>query len=139
MCVTTYARTHVLIDVMGYFSPVGSGLFHSLTPVRLADTRAIGHRLAAFEVWPLTIAGAGGVPSGATGVVLNVTAVNPGSDGYVTVYPCGGSVPLVSSLNYVGGANVPNFVAVGLGQGGAVCFSSYADSDVIVDVSGYYQ
>jgi hypothetical protein len=70
-------------------------------------------------------------------VSLNVTAVNPIADGYVTAYPCGDR-PLVSSLNYVKGQIVPNAVIAPVSANGEVCFYSLADTFLIADVNGWF-
>ena len=83
--------------------------------------------------------GAGRVPTAATGVVLNVTAVNPGAGGYLTVWPAGARQPLASNLHFSAGQVVPNLVEVALGAGGAVsCYNgSPGQTDVLADVAGY--
>jgi hypothetical protein len=45
---------------------------------------------------------------------------------------------LASNLNYVAGAVVPNQVTVGVGAARDVCFTSFADVDLVVDLTGYY-
>ena len=77
------------------------------------------------------------VPSDATAVVLNVTAVAPSTSGYLTVYPAGSSRPLTSNLNYAAGEVVPNLVEVGTGSGGDISIYSQAKTDVVVDLEGY--
>ena len=51
------------------------------------------------------------VPSDATTVFLNVTAVNTAADGFVTVYPCGSPRPTASSFNPLAGTITHNLVA----------------------------
>jgi hypothetical protein len=141
---------------------VTSGPYSPLAPVRICDTRPknpsgltgaaaqcngsanVGTTLAAGGTLNVNVAnssdsglGSFGVPADATAVVLNVTAVNPGAAGYLTVFPDGATRPLASNINYVSGQVVPNLVEVGIGTGGDVSFYSSAKSDVIVDVEGY--
>lgn len=86
----------------------------------------------------LRVAGHHGVPADARAVVLNVTAVAPRRDGYMTVYPCGGSEPLASNLNYTADVPaVPNAVLAGIGEDGEVCITTLSTSDVVVDLEGY--
>ena len=75
---------------------------------------------------------------GAVSVVLNVTAVVPSGGGFVTVFPCGQAVPNASNLNFGAGAVIPNSVLARVGSGGRVCFYSFAETDLLVDVSGYF-
>ena len=116
--------------------------FVGLGPERAFDSRVAG-RPGAGEVTvvPLT-----DLPSDATGVVLNVTAVEAAAAGFVTVFPCvegapdGGSPPEASNLNVVAGQTVPNAVVseIGVGPGGvdAVCAFTSVETDLLVDVSG---
>ena len=71
-------------------------------------------------------------------VVLNVTAVSPSGDGYLTVFPCGENQPNTSNVNYVAGQTVPNAVIAKVGAGGAVCLYTYADTEIIVDVAASF-
>jgi hypothetical protein len=41
-------------------------------------------------------------------------------------------------VNYAKGDNVPNLAVVEVGAGGAICVTSFADADVVVDVAGWY-
>ena len=79
------------------------------------------------------------VPVSATAASLNVTAVTPGAPGFVTVWPCGVARPNASSLNFVAGDVVPNGVIAPLGSNGSVCLYSSAETDMIVDVAGWFE
>ena len=78
------------------------------------------------------------VPSNATAVALNVTAVTPSSSGFITVWPCGVVRPATSNVNYTANGIVPNGVIAPIGSGGKVCFYSLAETDLIVDVAGWF-
>jgi hypothetical protein len=86
----------------------------------------------------LTVAGRGGVPTTAGAVTLNVTVVNPGSDGFATVYPCGQPVPVASNLNYRAGDVVPNAVISRVGSDGGVCIFADASTQLLADVTGWF-
>jgi hypothetical protein len=94
-------------------------------------------RLAKGSVTPLLVTGTAGVPSSATMAVLNVTSVLPASDGFVTVYPCDGALPVVSSLNPSPGMARPNNVVTPVAADGTVCLFTSTDVDIVVDVTGY--
>jgi hypothetical protein len=138
----------VVADVVGWFDSgnrAGDG-FVGVTPSRLLDTRdgtgGIGGRFASGDRRDLAVAGRGGVPADATAVAVNVTAVDPGSNGFVTVWPTGGPMPVASSLNTAPGRTRPNLVVAKLGVGGAISLYDYADfagTDLVVDVVGYFQ
>jgi hypothetical protein len=121
--------------------------FHPLTPARVLDTRW-GTGAPAAKVGPgqtlnLTVAGQGGVPSGASAVVVNVTVTNPDASSFVTVFPADQSRPVASNLNFVPGETVPNLVVVGVPGGGPtagkISLYNYAgNTDLVADVVGYY-
>jgi hypothetical protein len=124
------------------------GSYHALQPARILDTRSgVGGvpvaPIQAGGLLAVQIAGAGGVPvSGASAVVMNVTATNTTAPGYLTVFPAGVTMPVASNLNWTAGQTVPNLVEVALGTGtqdGKVSIYNGAGSaDVIFDVAGYY-
>jgi hypothetical protein len=122
------------------------GGFTSLSPTRLLDTR-IGLGAPEGAVAPrgtvhLQVTGRGGVPaSGVSAVVLNVTAVAPTAEGYVTVYADGLARPTTSNLNFVAGRTVPNLVIAPVGTNGKVALynGSAGTVQLIADVSGYYR
>jgi len=138
----------VIVDVQGWF-PSGPA-FTGLTPARLMDTRAgyptIDGRFAGGgDVGPvsatdLTVLGRGGVPtSGVGAVALNVTAVDPTRDSYLTVYPAGVDRPTAANLNVVAGQRIPNMVIAKIGAGGAISVFNFAGKvDVVVDVLGWF-
>jgi hypothetical protein len=95
-------------------------------------------RVHAGEIITLPIAGRFGVPSSASAVALNVTATNPNADGFVTVWPCDGSQPLASNLNYIAGRTVPNATISKLAANGSVCLYTKSPTDLVVDVQGYF-
>lgn len=124
--------------------------YHAITPCRVADTRS-----ASFgSNGPPTIfcnnpsprnfqvRGLCGVPTTANAATLNVTIANPTSGGFLTLWPSGGSQPVVSTLNFTtsdtalaNGAIVPlstntQDLSVFCGGSGTV--------HVILDVTGYF-
>src|SRR5918995_1734600 len=73
------------------------------------------------EVAELVVTGRGGVPaSGVGAVALNVTATNPSTASYLTVWPTGAPMPLASNLNFTAGQTVPNMVIATVGAGGRI-------------------
>ena len=79
------------------------------------------------------------VPATATAASINVTVVMPGASGFMTVWPCGVARPFVSNLNYIAGDIVPNGVIAPIGSNGKVCFYSLSDTDLVVDVAGWFE
>ena len=150
VCFYVFGSTDLIADINGYF-PGGAG-FVATEPVRVADTRpgaAQGLRTVTKQriggnttlQLQLTNLPGGITPSSGIGAVsLNVTAVNTTANqfgGYVTTYPCG-TIPDVSSLNFVSNQIVPNAVIAPLSANGTICFYAYGRTDLIVDLNGYF-
>ena len=119
-------------------------------PVRILDTRAGfatidglfagGGALGATSTRDLLVSGRGNVPaSGATAVMLNLTATNTSAPGFVTAWPAGTAWPLASNLNFTAGQTVPNLALAKLGDNGNVSlFNSAGSTDLIADVEWYF-
>jgi 5'-nucleotidase len=147
VCIYTLAETHLIADVNSEIASDGSPI--PVSPARLLETRtgpndktvdglAQGKgRVAAGSTLELVVAGRGGVPSDAKAVMINLGAVLPDGPGFLTVFPCGASRPLASSVNYDGGDVVSNSVTAKIGIAGTICIYSLAGTDLIADVNGY--
>ena len=138
VCFSGNATTQVIADLAGWYEPFDgtNARYNPLVPQRLVDTRAAGQVTAGA---PLTVSVVGGpVPAGATAVMLNVTAVEPDAAGFLTVWPCDQTQPVVSNVNYTAGQIVPNAVAVKTSATGTVCVASFAPTDVVVDRVGWF-
>jgi uncharacterized protein (DUF1501 family) len=131
--------THVVADVLGSFGPSGSANFVALQPARLLDTREIGEPVGQ-DPHVLTVRGRGGVPaSGVSAAVVNLTATESTSVGYVTAFPAGQAVPTASNLNVAPGLTRANLAIVKLGDGGAIAlFASAGTTHLVADVVGYF-
>jgi hypothetical protein len=139
----------LVVDVSGWFTDAtaggaGSG-FNPLASARLVDTRVGGvSALGPGGVLAVQVAGQIGVPAMSSGtpptaVVLNVTATNATSAGYLTVWPDGSSQPLASDLNFGKGQTRANLVVVEVGADGKVdLFNLAGSTDVVIDVVGWY-
>lgn len=140
-CIYSFVTTHLLVDLFGSYSPTSGGKFEPMSPLRLYDSRSSGRRVAAGAIVTIPVTGVGGAagaPTGATGAALSVQAIDPSGDGYVTVYPCSPSVPVVSSVNVVAAGNIANHVEVALSGAGSVCVYVSTPMHLIVDLSGWY-
>lgn len=109
--------------------------FTGQNPQRVLDTRA-GGPVATRGVVEIDLSAR--LPFSATSAVLNVTAVGARQDGYLTVYPCDVTRPDASNLNYTVGATVANAVTIGVRQSRKVCVYAEGSTDVLVDLSGWY-
>lgn len=124
--------------------PVGL-LFMPVTPCRIVDTRNPtgpfgGPRLAGNSIRSFAIPqGACGIPSSALAYSLNVTVVPRAALAYLTLWPTGQPQPYVSTLNSYAGDVVANAAIVPAGDGGAVSVYVTGDTEVILDINGYFQ
>ncbi|MGE0886034.1 MAG: FG-GAP-like repeat-containing protein [Blastocatellales bacterium] len=142
------------VDVTGYFAPPSAGglYYHPLPkPIRLFDTRATipGFPACEYLNQPLV---AGGelakqaritcdgitIPADAMAIVGNATVVGASGGGFITLWPEDQPRPPVSNLNYVTGQTVPNAFTVGLAPDGRFRVYSVANTNFIVDITGYY-
>ncbi len=136
--------THVVVDVLGCFDESANGRYVALSPRRVLDTRdgtgAPLARVGQAAALPVILLGKGGVPSsGVSGVMLNVTAVTPTANTFVTVYPSGSDRPLASNLNVTAGQVIPNMVLTRVGPDGAVMmYNNGGVIDLVADVVGYF-
>ncbi len=142
---------NIVVDVDGYTAggltlPQASGLYHPLSPARLADTRVgsgepdAGRTLGPGATLDIAVEGVGGVPaSSVSAVVVNLTATNVTKPTFLTAFPAGDGRPLASSLNLIPGETRSNRVTVPIGSSGGVSvYNNAGNVDVIMDVSGYY-
>jgi len=144
----SHARTDMVADLMGYFV-TGSDLT-SFAPQRFLDTR-IGFTtldgqeagtgaIASNNVLSLPIAGRGNVPaSGAGTVIMNLTATQPTTPGYMTAWSGDVTRPLASTLNFVTGQTIPNLVISKLSENGTVSlYNGGGTTDLIADVTAWF-
>ncbi|HNG29967.1 MAG TPA: RHS repeat-associated core domain-containing protein [Blastocatellia bacterium] len=155
------ATTHVIVDVTGYYAPpnVGGLYFHSLpAPVRLLETRAgfsgcfapgaplIGTGnpnadpnldLAVQGRSPIPLP-CNSIPASAQMLVGNATSVLPSGGGFLTIYPSGGTRPLIASSNYAGSDVINGPFTVRLGADGKFKIYTLATTHLVVDILGYY-
>jgi len=137
---------HVVLDVLGWYgdsTDPGGARYQPLVPSRIADTRAAGGAgpVTAAADRTVPVAGYGGVPSsGASAVVLTLTAITPTAAAYLQVYPTGNRpAQPTSNTNVVPGQSVAALVTSPLGTGGAVQLHvSQGSVGFVADVLGYY-
>ena len=88
----------------------------------------------------IQISGAHGFPHGTQAVVLNITATNATSSGFLTAHHSGVSAPPTSNVNYGPGQMVANLAIVEVGADGYITISNTSTGSVqiVVDASGYF-
>lgn len=130
--------------------PATSGAIALLpSPVRVYDSRAGTEPAAVGPKTPLALdvdrsvnctLNGSGVPADATGVLINLTAVNQSEGGYLSVRAAGAAYLGTSNLNWTAaGQTVANSATVACGAGASIVvrLGGAASSNVIVDVVGY--
>jgi trimeric autotransporter adhesin len=138
--------TDVILDINGYFAPAGSGglNFYTASPCRIADTRDAtgtfgGPQLGAGETRTFPVPSAScSIPGTAQAFSLNATVVPAQNLGFLTLWPAGGSLPLVSTLNSPKGLIVANAAIVPAGAAGAVNAFATDITHLVVDINGYF-
>ena len=128
------------------FPSCAGGLrFIPVTPCRVADTRnPDGPFGGPFLTGQATARGfaipssACNIPATAQAYAVNMTVVPHGTLGFLTVFPCGQSQPLASTLNSIDGRIKAVAAIVPAGSGGAICNFATNDTDLVIDINGYF-
>jgi Cysteine-rich secretory protein family len=126
---------------MAQAEPTGPAVgFRPLVPTRVADTRENfgATRLVGGVQKRIQITGRGGVPTGTDAVSANFTVVGPTSPGYLTVWNCSSTRPVVSTSNFNAGDVAPNAATIPLDSTGGLCVYSNVSTDLVIDVNGRY-
>ncbi len=110
------AATDLIIDVSGYYAPVGSGsnglALYNLTPCRAYDSRHTGSDSPISGVNSENIVGPCSAPVTAQSLVLNTTVIPVSSVSYLTAWARGATQPVQSTLNAYDGAVTSNLAVV---------------------------
>jgi hypothetical protein len=121
--------------------------FYPLTPCRIADTRADSSFTGAFgppslsegEVRSFPIpASSCSVPAGALAYSVNFGALPQGPLEYLTTWPAGAPQPNVGTLGSESGSPVSNAAIVPAGASGAISVFASDNTDLIIDINGYF-
>lgn len=136
LCVTTLSETHVIVDLFGIFD-ADDGTVRGVEAdraVRWIDTRETGVKVAPGSTvgFDTTVGGF----EWSDGAIVNVTAVNTESPGFLTVYPCGDAVPTASALNTRPGTVVSNATIAAPNDDQMLCIYSLTATDLVVDMMG---
>jgi hypothetical protein len=145
LCIYTHVATDLTVDVVAYVPATSP--YVPVEPARLVDTRpgfdtidgqleGIG-RPGAGKTLTVQVTGRGGVPAGASAVLVNVTAVDAPANGFIAVRPCVPGAPTTSSVNFVAGINRGNEIVATLSATGRLCVYTHRNIHVTVDVVGY--
>jgi hypothetical protein len=124
--------------------------FYLVAPCRLLDTRNAngpygGPPLAANATRNVVVAGHCGVPTGAASVVVNVTAISAGTNGWITLFPgpAGTPTPNSANLNYTNGTTRGNNGIIRMGTDGSINVTNFNGTNVaiafVMDITGYFK
>jgi hypothetical protein len=148
ICIFSSVSAQLIVDVTGV---VGSASTYTpITPARLLESRpglvttdgqfnGIGRRPAG-SVTTIQIAGRSGLPAAASlrSTAINVVAVNPSANGFITVYPCDVPMPTAASLNFRAGETIANSVVAKASAAGTICVFTSQSTDLVVDTTGAF-
>lgn len=147
VCIYTNRTSELTADVIAYVPSGGSPT--AIDPVRYLETR-VGDDATTFDglfegdgpilgdtTLKLDVAGRGDVAADAKAVVMNVAAINPATNGYLTIYACDEDRPLAASVNFRADEVRSNSVTAGIGEDGDVCIYARQTVEVTIDVNGF--
>jgi hypothetical protein len=162
--VTIYSSSpaDIIVDVSGYYTSaggIGAEFTPALDPIRICDTRGgnpsslsggatqcntdVDKGSPADPLGPagfrtIQTAGIGDIPSGATALALNLTAVDPTTATYLTLSPAQ-PPPTTSDLNPPAGSILANMVVPTLTSSGTFdVYNAAGSTNLIIDVAGWY-
>jgi hypothetical protein len=146
--IATVAKVGALADAANDTIPANSLVFVGMTPCRVVDTRAGQGFPGAFgppnllggasRTFPIQASMTCSIPAIAQAYSFNITIVPPGFVDFITVWPTGQPRPNVSTLNGYVNTVIANAAVVPAGTGGSVDVFASQNTDLIIDINGYY-
>ncbi|MFK4484851.1 hypothetical protein [Curtobacterium sp. AB7] len=145
--VATETASRLILDVQGYYTSgedgTAAGGFVPVAGKRIVDTRSgLGAPKAVLTPGSsidVQVAGQNGVPANASAAVVNLVPISTGTtDGYLTPYPTGGTVPK-NSLHYAPSTNTSIQAQVQLSSSGKMTIANPSGTaNLVVDLQGYF-
>jgi endosialidase-like protein len=142
------AESRLAENVAADTIPANALVFVGMAPCRVLDTRngsgfippfgppsLIGGTSRSFPIQASTTCT---IPSIAQAYSFNITVVPAGFLDYITVWPSGQLQPFASTLNGYVGTVIANAAIVPAGTGGSIDVFASQNTDLIVDINGYY-
>ena len=126
--------TDLVVDIMG---TVSAADFRPVGPRRLLDSRGQPQKLIFGGGVASNLFLEPGSPQGDS-VVLNVTVVDPASDGFVTVLPYNSAGDATSNVNGQRGETTPNLAVVSVGTLNRLSVSWFMTTHLVVDLFGVF-
>jgi hypothetical protein len=118
--------------------------FYTITPCRAYDSRSGAALVSGSTTTISVVAAACGIPSNARAIAGNLTVVNPGDLGYVSLYPGNYPQPATSTANFTAGVVRGNSVVMELATDGSgtlglgVVINNGGSAHAVLDVTGYF-
>ena len=133
-----------VVDISGIYQPTNTTVTDGRLetrpagPHRVIDTRDRGYPMSPGSIQPVDVTAAG-VPTGASAVVVNITAIN-GNVGFWVAYPAGQQRPATSTVNLDRNGQIRAGQAIVQLPGGVRTFNVYSQSGghLAVDVAGWF-
>jgi hypothetical protein len=135
-CVFSLQAADVVVDLQGAYTTTVGSLLRPVGPTRLFDSRDT--RSAVLPAGTTSVVTVPAATGTVTGAVVNLTSVGAERPGWVTIHPCGGSRPFVSSLNVRVVAPVANSVHVQVPADGRLCVYNQTPTHVVVDLAAVF-
>lgn len=135
-------RTHVVVDLVGWFGPSGSRRYYPVTPARLFDSRARGGSVVPLtnQLQSVAVGGRVGVPEAAAAVVMTFTGTESTQSTWAAGWPADQPWQGTSDLNLPPTRAVANLLVAPLSPMGAMALQSGGGSaEAIGDVLGYFR
>ena len=145
--IMTETSARVVLDVQGYYTAdtdgTAAGGFVPVAGKRFVDTRsglgAPKATIAPGKSVDVQVTGINDVPTGASGAVVNLIAINStNSDGNLTPYATGSDKPL-NSLHYTPSTTTSVQAQVALSADGKMTIANSSSTiNLVVDLQGYF-
>jgi serine protease len=121
--------------------------FFAVAPCRIVDTRNPnstngGPIMSTNSQRDFIVRGNCGIPTTAKAVSLNVTITGATQSSFLTLWPSGGTRPVVSTINFAQtDPALANGAIVGVSTNAAdlSVYNNFGNVHVILDVTGYFQ
>lgn len=84
------------------------------------------------------LSGSCGIPANVAAYSLNFTALPRGYLSYISAWPTGQTMPNVSTLNAASGLPTANAAIVPAGTNGSINVFASNDTDLLIDINGYF-
>ena len=131
ICIYAKTTTHLTIDTTGTTSPT----YTPTTPTRVLDTRDT-QPLTADTTTEIQITGNANIPHDATTAVMNLSTINPTTNGYLTIWNCNGNRPTTSAINYTPNTVTNNEIIANLSPTGTICIYAKTTTHLTIDTTG---